>query len=460
MSANTGPREAVSPSELVSHFRMMSHQFFPYLSPYVYQLVPVERPGIGTMAVDTTGRMYYDPDFVERITLEQGSYVVLHEAMHLILRHCHRKKDIVGDTPTQRELYLINAAYDLVIWEMLEAMAEHAPAPGPGQEPITWHNMSKEYPKLRRNMLPSEIYAIMLEQEEEEEKKGKEPGGEGDGDGEQDGTGGHPGSDGKDGNQGGGGGQKADGPGKWQMIGGGSAADGQRRDYEEDPNPNWDAFIEDQLLDQIEKTIEKHEQGRGTVPGEFKRVIQDKLRPAPNPWDCLRSAVAKALANHKGSPDYTYQRPNRRQHGMPDAPLLKGVKKYQPNACVIVDTSGSMSSGCLAKALVVIRQGLQALGKVPVICCDARVTKDVVLTAFKDDFELIGGGGTDMRIPIAHAEKEHKPDCIVLVTDTETPWPEHPTKAQLIVAATRDGDVPKWATKVRIPDSPEKTRLD
>jgi hypothetical protein len=84
----------------------------------------------------------------------------------------------------------------------------------------------------------------------------------------------------------------------------------------------------------------------------------------------------------------------------------------------------------------------------------------VVLTAFKDDFVLVGGGGTDMRVPIAHAEKEHKPDCIVLVTDTETPWPDSPTKAQLIVAATRDGDVPGWATKVRIPDSPEKTRLD
>jgi predicted metal-dependent peptidase len=449
--------EAVSPSELVSHFRMMSHQFFPYLSPFVYQLVPVESPGIGTMAVDTTGRCYYDPDFVERITLEEGSYVVLHEAFHLILRHCHRKKDIVGETPSQRELYLLNIAFDLVIWEMMESMAHHAPSPGPGLECVTWDNMKKQYPKLRRNMLPSEIYSIIMEQEEEEQKKGKQDGGGQPGDSQ-----GNPGSDGKDGGQDGGS-QPQDGSGpkgKWDLVGGGSAADGQRRSYEEDPNPNWGAFIEDQLLEQVEKKIEAHEQGRGSVPGEIKRTIQDKLRPAPNPWDCLRATVAKALANHKGSPDYTYQRPNRRQFGMPDAPMLKGVRKYQPNACVIVDTSGSMSSACLAKALVVIRQGLQALGKVPVICCDARVTKDVVLTAFQDDFVLVGGGGTDMRVPIAHAEKEHKPDCIVLVTDTETPWPDHPTKAQLIVAATRDGDVPGWATKVRIPDSPEKTRLD
>lgn len=451
-----------SPSELVSHFRMMAHQFFPYLSPYVYQLVPVERPGIGTMAVDTTGRMYYDPDFVERITLHEGSYVVLHEAMHLILRHCHRSKDIIGDTPTSEERYDLNVAYDLVVWEMMEEMKDLAPKPGPGLEPITWENMRKKYPELRRNMMPEEIYAIIRKHREEENKRGKERGPEpgrrpGDQPGDQEDDGPVGGGD-QPGDQEGNG--DGEGEGNWQRIGGGSAADGDRRDYEEDPNPNWDAFIEDQLLEQVEKAVEKHEQGRGTVPGGIKRVIEDKLRPQPNPWDCLRSAVAKAIANHRGTPDYTYQRPNRRQASMPDAPIMKGVKQYQPSACVIVDTSGSMSSGCLAKALTVIRQGLRALGKVPVITCDAKVQQDVVLTAFRDDFVLVGGGGTDMRIPIAHAEEEHRPDCIVLVTDTETPWPATPTKAQLIVAATRDGEVPSWATKVRIPDAPEKTRLN
>lgn len=464
---------APTASELVSHFRMMAHQFFPYISPYVYQLVPVERPGIGTMAVDMTGRMYYDPDFVEKVTLEQGSYVVLHEAWHLILRHCHRAKDIVGPQPTPFQRQLLNQAYDLVVWEIMECMAEFAPAPGPGQEPITWDNMKKEYPELERNMLPSEIYAVMLRAHEKifedcedkdwpDDDKDGEPGDE---DGDQDREGDVPGR---------GPGTKSDKPsdkgegksddkpaGKdWQKVGGGSAADGDPRDYEEEPNPNWDAFIEDQLLEQVEKAVEKHEASRGTVPGSLKHTIRDKLRPAPNPWDCLRSAVARAISNHRGQPDYTYQRPNRRQFGMPGAPLLKGVKQYQPNAVVIVDTSGSMTSACLAKALTVIRQGLKALGKVPVITCDARVTEDVTLTSFREDFEFVGGGGTDMRIPIAHAEEKHKPDCIVLVTDTYTPWPDQPTKAQLIVAATQDGAVPGWATKVRIPDSPEKTRCD
>ena len=131
-----------------------------------------------------------------------------------------------------------------------------------------------------------------------------------------------------------------------------------------------------------------------------------------------------------------------------------------PKAVVVVDTSGSMTAGCLRKAVGVIKDGLKALGEVPVISCDARIGQDMTVRSIPDDFEFVGGGGTDMRIPIAHAEEKYKPDVIVLVTDTYTPWPDRATKAQMIVAATQDGDVPSWATKVRIPDDPSKETLD
>ena len=76
--------------DLVTQYRMMIYDHFPYIAPYIYSLTPVERPGIGTMAVDKYGRMYYDPAFCDKITLEEGGYVVCHEGWHLILRHCHR----------------------------------------------------------------------------------------------------------------------------------------------------------------------------------------------------------------------------------------------------------------------------------------------------------------------------------------------------------------------------------
>lgn len=471
--------EIVTPAELITHFRMMAHQYFPYLSPYVYSLVPVERPGLGTMAVDTQGRMYYDPEFCEQITLNEGAYVVLHEAVHLILRHCHRAESIIGKNPTAQERRWYNIAVDLVVWEFLEAIAQHAPEGG-----VTYDALKKDYPEIQRNMLPGEIYAILSRKPEPkpeppEQPKGdqpteKPPGTEeqDDGDGppgddevgtETEGPGGDgPGKDKQPTDQDGGGGGKPEDQVRddgYKLTGGGSAADGQPRDYEEEPNPNWDAFIEDQLLDAVEKKIEEHENSRGTVPSNLKQTIKAKLRPQPNPWDQLRATVGKAIANPRGKPDFTYQKVNRRQFAVPNTPRLKGVRTYSPKAAVVIDTSGSMTSACLAKAVVVVKQGLQALGEVPVITCDARVSGDRVLKNVHEEFEVVGGGGTDMRVPIDYAEKKYKPDVIVLVTDCDTPWPSNPTKAQLIVAATQDGRVPNWAIKVRIPDSPEKKEL-
>jgi len=493
----------VTPAELFSHFKMMTNQYYPYLSTYVYSMVPVERPGIGTMAMDMYGRCYYDPAFCETLTLEQGAYVVLHEAMHLILRHCHRAKKILGATPTKRERVKYNIAVDLVVWEMLEAIEHNAPG-----DCVTYPKMKAKYPKLEKNMTVEEIYSIIMEKqpggggggdkkredddpeieetEDDEKEPGEDEGDQEDGEREPDDSeeSGDPedgeesededggddsrdqGSDEDSGEDGDGEGEgdpegEGDEDGEFKPVGGGSGADGIERDYEEEPNDNWDAFQEDQLLETVEKAIEEEEgRGCGTIPGLLKTTIRQKLRPQPNPWDLLRATLARAIASVTGAKQGTYRKRNRRQSMMPADTLLQGHTRHQPSAVCVIDTSGSMTSGCLAKALVVVKQGLTAIGKLPVITCDARVTGNKVLTSVNDEFVLVGGGGTDMRIPIAHAEREYAPDVIVLVTDGYTPWPDLPTTGQLIVACTTDCQgIPKWAKTVRIPDSPNKEEL-
>jgi predicted metal-dependent peptidase len=457
---------AVNMVDLVSQFRMMVYDHAPYLAPYIYSLTPVERRGLGTMAVDKCGRLYYDPVFCDSITLEQGGYVVLHEGWHIVLRHCHRAEGIIGPNPTEKMRRNLNIAMDIVVWELMEAIAHMAPPGG-----VTFPDAEKQWPKIERNMTVGALYAIINEEEPQPppQPKNDPESEEQDGGDQQQDSGG---SD-QESSEGGEGTPKSDGSTEgqaqekgdnFQLIGGGSAADGQPREYEEAPDPNWDAFVEDGLLEQVERQIDELEgdrawvRSRGEIPAELKRVIKSKLRPQPNPWDRLRATVAKAAANHRGAPDYSYKRPNRRQQDFEIR--LKGQQKYNPKAVVIVDTSGSMTSACLAKALVVIKQGLKALGTVPVITCDAKVHQDKVLTKVQDDFELVGGGGTDMRIPLAYSEKKYKPDVTVLVTDTGTPWPDEKLKGQLIVAATQDGEVPAWAVKVRIPDDPNKESLD
>jgi predicted metal-dependent peptidase len=496
--------EHVELVDLISQFRMTMYNHFPYISPYVYSLTPVERPGLGTMAVDKYGRMYYDPAWCETLTLEQGGYVVIHESWHLILRHCHRSAGIIGENPTPREQRLLNIAMDIVVWEMMECIAEMCPEGG-----VTFDKAKEMWPKIERNMTIEQLYGILSEKEQpkqddppirgddfgfkgdseddQEDGEDEQPGSEGgeqeevqpqekpDGDGQSksdsdgDKTEGEGRGQGDEGESGGD--SQGDGEGEgelgddFDLIGGGSAADGQPRDYEDEPSDTWEAYQEDRLLEGIENKIKELEEdrewqgGRGTIPASLKRLIKERLHPAPNPWDSLRSTVARCIANHRGAPDYTYRRLNRRQQGAPEMPRLKGSQKYAPKAAVVVDTSGSMTAACLAKALTVIKQGLKALGEVPVITCDAAIGQDIVMRSVHQDFTFVGGGGTDMRIPLAYAEEKYHPDVVVIATDTGTPWPDKPMKCQLIVAATRDGNVPSWATKVRIPDHPDKQEV-
>jgi predicted metal-dependent peptidase len=515
--------------ERVAHFRLMVNQYAPYLSPYVYSLVLIERPGIGTMAVDKWGRMYFDPAFVDTLTLEEGGYVVLHEAWHLILRHCHRSVDIIGLSPTRQQRETLNVAYDVVVWELMEAIAHHAPKID-GGSCITFPLMKERYPELQRNMLPQEIFNIICQQEEEraeddaddaddetedtddeefdpdtesedsdddpdtdwsgdwendesgdeseDDEEGDDAGDPGeesdDGDGDEDGDDADEGEDGEGEGEGDDDAEvgtpvpsdKPGEPGKTKppayedltQIGGGSCADGEPRDYEEEPNHNWSTFIEDQLLEQVEKKIEEQENrawqpGMGNIPGCLKEAINHKLRPQPDPWKKLQAAVGLAAANPRGMVDYSYSRPNRRQHALPTGfPKLKHQQRYSPKAVVIIDTSASMTTECKRKALNVIAQGLQAIGDVRVICGDTRVHSDEKLSKLTNQFEMKGGGGTCMVTLIDYAIEQHKPDVIVMATDTGTNWPARKIRPQLIIAATQQGVTPTWATTVYIPD--------
>jgi predicted metal-dependent peptidase len=87
------------------------------------------------------------------------------------------------------------------------------------------------------------------------------------------------------------------------------------------------------------------------------------------------------------------------------------------------------------------------------ICCDT-VAHPVQEVRRATDIQLVGGGGTDMRVGIAAAGELKPPaDLIIVMTDGQTPWPERrPSSATVVVCLIGDeGDAPAWATRVRIP---------
>jgi predicted metal-dependent peptidase len=413
------------------------------------------------MAVDKFGRLYYDPTFVAYITSECGSFTILHEALHVVFDHAAMAERIVGKngTPTQYKAW--NFAVDMVVNGVLREFIRHAP------DGIITAERFGLPPKLTA----IEYYHLLLQaneqaqqqQEQENQDEQDEQAGD-DSDGEDEGSGESEGEDGGDGSgedeesgdagdteaddDGGSEGDDSEGEGGEEVADhqgdGGSCSDGKPRDYELPADDSWEDR-EFSMATDLENKCEST--GWGNVPGAIRKALGNKLRPQPDPFDCLRAACARAVSSPVGAPDYTYRRISRRQ--VEGQPRLKGVQKLTPNAVIVLDTSGSMlDAETEAKALTVVASGLRRLRSVRVIGGDTNITSNKQVSSLKQ-LEWLGGGGTSMKTVLEAVDKEHRPDAIVLITDGETDWPER-LRAKLVVALTQPMPAPSWATAVMV----------
>lgn len=483
----------MTPRQLLGQARVHTFEYVPYLASYIYSLREQETPGIGTAAVDEAGNLYWDPAFVSEIGRDQTAYLVAHEVLHLIFDHHSRSREIMGPNPSKFQQFVCNVAGDLVIEQTLHMMRHLRPegAVHLGCEVPAWgirldlpaNRSMQEYYRLIMEMLKKKSDDDQNQDQQQEGRDGDEQqqgdDGASDGDGQDDdcrsdmGAGDDGGSSGNDDDgteadgseapASGGAGSPSSGQGKApQKPGapgtGGSCADGCPRPYEVESDGSWETYGEDMAAAQAEEAIAKYEADNpGKVPGNIKQALKQKLRPVPDPFAQLRSAVCTSVASPVGGRDYSHRRRSRKQPPGDDAPLLHGRITVQPNAVVIVDTSASMMTKAVqAKALSVIAQGLRKLGRVKVYCADTQVRSNKMVATTKL-FAWHGGGGTDMATAIAEVDKADKPDSIVLITDAETHWHGEKPRARVVLAYTgKVGSpwhdrIPKWCRVVPLP---------
>lgn len=483
----------MTPRQLLGQARVHTFEYVPYLASYIYSLREQETPGIGTAAVDEAGNLYWCPKFVSEIGRDQTAYLVAHEVLHLIFDHHSRSREIMGENPTEFQRFVCNVAGDLVIEQTLHMMRHLRPegAVHLGCEVPAW-GIRLDFPA---NKSMQEYYRLIMEKlkQQSNDNNQQQQGGGGNG-GEQqrgndsesgdssssgdddhdggqdmgagddggaagDGDGGTE-ADGEEDASGGGAGSPSSGQGQIpQKPGapgtGGSCADGCPRPYEIESDGSWEAYGEDMAAAQAEEAIAKYEASNpGSVPGTIKQALKQKLRPVPNPFDQLRSAVCTSVASPVGGRDYSHRRRSRKQPPGDDAPLLHGRITVQPHAVVIVDTSASMmTKDTQAKALSVVAQGLRKLGRVKVYCADTAVRSHKTVATTKL-FAWHGGGGTDMATAVEQVDREEHPDSIVLITDAETHWHGKKPHARVVMAYTgKVGSqwhqrIPKWCRVV------------
>jgi predicted metal-dependent peptidase len=476
----------VTPRQLLGQARVHTFEYVPYLASYIYSLREQETPGIGTAAVDADGNLYWDPKFITEIGKEQTAYLVAHEALHLIFDHLSRAREIIGENPSGFQRYACNVAGDLVIEQTLHMMRHMRPegAIHLGCEIKSW-GIRLDFPE---NKSMQTYYRLIMENLKDNNSQGDgsdnddqqgdgsasggsgpdadsgEPHGSGNGDGDaspdDDGTK----ADGGEASPSGGAGspsavqgkepQKPGAPGT-----GGSCADGQPRDYEIESDGSWSTYGEDMAAAKAEDAIAEYERSNpGSVPGNIKEALRCKLRPQPDPFDQLRSAVCSSVASPVGGRDFSHRRRSRKQPPDENVPLLHGRITMQPHAVVIVDTSASMlDRETKAKALSVIAQGLRKLSRVKVFCADTHVQSHALVSG-TDRFQWSGGGGTDMSTAIAEVDRSDHPDSIIVVTDAETTWHGRKPHARVVVAYTgRVGsashhNIPKWCRVIPLED--------
>jgi hypothetical protein len=93
-------------------------------------LIPVERRGLGTMAVDEYCRLYFDPAFLEGRDLKHLAFVVLHEAIHVWGRHAKRCVRLLGEKPAADRLGVWRKAVDAAVNDVLEQSGLRCPDEG------------------------------------------------------------------------------------------------------------------------------------------------------------------------------------------------------------------------------------------------------------------------------------------------------------------------------------------
>lgn len=104
---------------------------------------------------------------------------------------------------------------------------------------------------------------------------------------------------------------------------------------------------------------------------------------------------------------------------------------------IVCDTSGSMSGDPIAKALAEVI-GIAGTAVVDVYWQDDGDTPSVQHKVRRwGDLKPIGGGGTDLRPAIAHAEAD-QPDGIIVLTDCETPWEPNPPLTPTLVVRVKN----------------------
>lgn len=356
---------------------LLSQVFFATLVMATPMVVDTTLP---TAATDML-TIIYNPAFIEELTLPQVMFVLAHEVLHIVFKHGLRRGN--------RNPRLWNIACDYAINLILHES---------GFEVLQGCLFDPRF----KGMSAEQIYEILQKEMEKENKR-----------------------------------RKANGEGKADPDEMHKDMSGMGEDVREPANIDAEARAKaEQRIQQNVAQAANMARMAGKMPGGIARLVDEILNPSV-PWqDLLRDYMTRVSRD-----DESWLRRNRR---FADVYLPSRYSTRMGEIIIIGDTSGSITNDELKRLAGEISSIAEAVNpeRIRVVWADTQVAGEQVFDAGEPiKAEPMGGGGTDMRVPLTHIE-QYNPEIAVLVTDGYTPWPQVEPNYPLIVVCTTKADVP------------------
>ncbi len=185
----------------------------------------------------------------------------------------------------------------------------------------------------------------------------------------------------------------------------------------------------------------------GRLGGELKRMIDHLLQPQL-PWRMLLARYMNALSRH----DYSWSRPSRREGDH----ILPSLRSQRIDLVVAVDTSGSIKDAEVQEFIdEVDALKAQVQAQVTLLPCDSALAPGAPFRfepweRFQRPRDLIGGGGTNFRPVFQWVDDQGlSPDLLVYFTDAQGTFPEREPAYPVIWLVKGRGEVP-WGQRVQL----------
>lgn len=401
----------------------------PFLGALVLRLPMIEAGAWCRTTATDMRSFYYNPDYINKLSLSQTEFVLAHEALHCALTHFMRRGHRI-----QRKWDL---ACDFAINPIL--MNDGLQPPSEAVVLNQFENMSAEeiYPclddSLDNETLDQHLYDNNADGSQNGQSQEPPP------DSPQDAP-----QDKQDKPSGGSAPQQQN---KDQQDGGSKAGNDSNQNNPPMPLTAQEREELAQKWQQYLASAAQQAQQAGKLGGGMARLVDAWLEPKL-PW---RSLLAHYFFDQARN-DYNYMRPSRREGEM----ILPSLKSTQCDLIVAIDTSGSIGEAELSEFLSEINAIKGALPvRITLLACDAKLAKDApwVFEPW-EEFSLPrafeGSGGTNFAPVFEWVENANlRPDALVYFTDADADFPPNAPPYPVIWLVKGKKPV-KWGKRIQL----------